>query len=468
MSRATVIVALVIAVLLGGATILLTSPSTPAAAPAAAPTLDFSPAAVTELRIQREGGPEVRVVRAADPGEWTLVGGTDGAGWPVMSTPVRAGLRLLSTLELESSGDGAPSLGEGTASITILLDDGARRTVRFGTRQLGGRVPAEISAPTGTASGWAPADLAAAFVTSGPQHWRDPAALPLAGPETSRIRLVSGDRSIALARVQGRWSLREPLAAPADPEAVGKLVAALAAARITDFLDDPAAARAAVGLDQPTASALLEADRRTIDGERVASRTVRQELHIGAPADLAGKTLFARVARASEGAGSDETLSRPVIVETGALASLSTDPTTYIARTALQMPAGDVAEVHVTLLPDAAPKVFRRDLDRWTVLDQQAGASPITAEQAAGLDRFLALLTDSKATGVRLTAPEDAEPVASAELRDLAGNPIATLRIGARPTTDSAAVTVDDGAVWRTYPADASEPTLRWLADLAR
>lgn len=472
MSRANVIVALVVALLLGGVTIFVTTYYSPPAAPPAAPMLDFAPAAVTEVRIARKDGSVQRLLRGAQPGEWRLVASdADGGGWPVMPTPVRAGLRLLSTLELETGGEKPPPLDEDAAAVAVVLDDGTERTVRFGSRPLGGRVPAEISTPDGTAQGWAGADLAAAFITSGPLHWRDPAALPLAGPETARVWLTSSDRSIALARVQGRWSVREPIAAPADPEVVGKLLAALAGARIVDFLDDPDAAALAAGLDPPTASAVIEADHRVIDGADVASRTVRNEMHVGSPADLAGKTLFARVVRSAEGGPSEgDVVIRTVVAETGSLASLSTDPAAYIARTAIQIPPGDVAEVR--LIPEVeegggSARTFRRELDHWTMLDAGGEPAQIPSERAAGIDQFLTVLAGTDAAGVQLAMPEGFEAVTTAELRDLSGNLVAAPKVGVVPAADGPALVVGAGDVWRTYAAEASEPVLRWLAELA-
>lgn len=462
MSRSTVIAALLLAVALAAAALFLLAPAVPP--PPTQAGMDFEPSAVAELAIARPGESPLRVVRGKTPSDWRVLTAADDAGWPVLTQRVRPALRILAgaTLahdpELQRPGPDAPS-------ITIRLDDGSERTLRIGKKHLAGRVPAELITPDTRAVGFIGADVAEAFINTGPLAWRDLALFPLAGPEAARIRVAASDRRIALTRVQGRWSLAEPLAAPADHDAVAKLIALLAAAKITDFIETPAEHdAAAAALATTTAEIHIEADARELTADTVRSRTVSNTLVVGSSGDLGGQRVFARLRRADEG-DPDAALDRLVSIERDSLNPVSTDPAFYLSKTAAQAQTSDVTTFSITLAHDnAAPTSFRRGLDGWTRADQ---ATPIVPEDAAGVTAAAALLTGAPATRILLAAPDNAGPLARVEMSTLAGDPLAPIDLALLVTPEGPSLAAQTGQVWRVYAAKHAEPVLRWLERLA-
>lgn len=446
MSKATVIVALVIAVVLAAAALLLTRGDPQALPPG--PVLGLEAARVREVRTERAGGRFESADRNPG-GEWVITIGAGAAShaWPAEPTRVRAALRILSTLEFDRPADRGDAVGADAATVRIVLDDGSERMIRFSPGALAGRVLAEVERPDGKVTGWVDTGVRDMLVTSGPREWRDTAALAIT-PDISRIIVQGQAGTVSLARVQGRWALREPFQEPAEPDSIARLSSTLAGITVTDFLDDGAPAH--TGLDTPGATLIVEADVR--DSESAPIRTVRQSLLAGAAADLAGNGIFAAVERAGT--------ERTVVVSAASLAAISTDPAAYVARRAVQ--AGDAGQVVIEHA--GGQRTYARTIDGWERRTPEAG--PVPPAEAQRLGALLDLLTKTPAETVLTAAPSGLEPLAMVYLKSLGGADLASVEIGRVTGADGALrLVVAGGPVWRVYGKSDGDAVLRWLAE---
>src|SRR5688500_10795115 len=104
MSKVGVIVALLVAIVLGGVALLVMSKGKPAQ-DAGGALLDFDPADAVEFRVSRADGSFEAVRRGGGSADWSVVvagpGGTESGTWPAAGEQVRPALRILSTLSFE-------------------------------------------------------------------------------------------------------------------------------------------------------------------------------------------------------------------------------------------------------------------------------------------------------------------------------------------------------------------------------
>ncbi len=432
MSRIGVIVALALAGALAVLAMLVLRPR-PTQAPA--PLLQFDPARAVALEFRPDAGSPTRVQRQPD-GEWTLAPlDRPNEAWPAAATQVRAALRILSRLTPTRTSDESPPRA---SEIRVVLDDARTLTLRVGANALAGQVLAERTGPD-AARGWIGAELV--DVIRDVPAWRDVAALPGIGPETSRITLHSASGSLALARVQGRWALREPVAAPADAQAVARLVSRLSSTRIEEFLNAPAPPEA--GLDSPQAQATIEGDLRDPNNP-AAITTIRRTLSIGRTKDLSSKSAYARI----EGVGSSP---RDAVISASTLAELTTDPAAYVSRVSLAVPPAEIGAI--TLTAPSWSRTFQRTLDGWTLSTGTGQPATRIPDQ----DPVLAQLLDSLAVANCEQAQVAGAPSSGirAEISSAAGTPIASLTLAAQPSANGQIdrLVVANGPVLRSYSA---------------
>ncbi len=464
MSKVGVIVALLVALLLTGAAMLLGGRGK-APAPTG-PLLGLDPARVVEVRLTRADGRFEAVRKGTASGTWDVVLGGTGAerAWPADPARMRAALRILSTLEAADRPVDA-KVESGAPEVRIGLDDGTSRAMRVSSRTLGGHVLIEVSGVPSSPrarGAWVGSDVGAMLSQTGPREWRDHSAMPGIGPDASRITLKGEKGTLSLARVQGKWGLRQPVQEAADPEAVGRLLAVLGNIAVTDFLDDGPPDR--TGLDKPIAELTIESDQRDEAGKlQTTSRTLR----VGQQADIAGKTVFAAVPTAGDPAG------RTVIVSAEGLSGLTTDAAAYISRRSIQAAPADIGYLVVTPA-GGSPRQFQRELEGWASVDPAGSTTPCTKADADAIAGVINLLTQLPADAVEVSSSwpaawgqQPTQPIALIDCLSAGHTPVGRVGVFSAPPdgkTKVSPVVVMSGKAWRRYADDASSPLMAWLA----
>jgi hypothetical protein len=402
--------------------------------------------------VTRPDGSVEAVKPGATPGEWLieLKRGDQTSTWPAAANNVRAAFRLLSNIPASRRADAQSAIAADATKVSIDTGAGVPMTFRLDGHALAGNVLAAAESPIKGAPVWIDASYADMLVRAGPREWRDAQALPGVA-DVSRLTLVSGPTTIALGRVQGRWSLRQPIVEPADSDAISRLASGLASIQILDFLDSGPPDAAHTGLSSPTALITLETDRR--DPETAQSRTEAVTITLGEPSDMSGKGIFALLARPG-------LPPRTVIVSADPIAAISRDPAAYVARRAVPAPAADVGAVTV------GERHFFRTVDGWrTAPSADPKSLPLAPPDAEALAGLLKLLTESSADRIAIdpTPPSQSTVI---ELKNIGGDPIAalTMALESDPATHKPVVLVRSGSVVRRYASSDAVSTYRWVS----
>lgn len=451
--------------------------------PPGSPVLSFDPAAVRSMTVTTPDGRKDTIIRAEGE-SWSLVIGSTTANpsaaaaapWPV--APSRAGpiVRLLSEMRAAAEPDPKAEVGESPTVVRLALSDRTARQLTFSDRTLGGTVlvlATTVPSPTSgagseetTMRAMVTANVLNALRNPGPRGWRETAAVPDAGPDVSRIILQSDQRTITLARLQGKWHLRQPVSAPARADRVAGVLGALARVTITDFLDDRSPTAPLTGLDAPALKITLETDK---PGAAAGSptQTARVELSVGGPSDSTGKHLFAKI---RDGNGPE----RIVAVDALQLSqTLSADPVAYISPTVTQVDPADAGMVILSAAPPPAAgakgpptpsptdRRLKRHLGNWSDVMADGKESMLAEADASSVNEFLAMLGAKPATSVVLTVPPGCVRIGYLSLATLDGGPLDVIEIG----IISGGVVFKSGDVYRTQPSDSLQRFFReWLA----
>ncbi len=462
MSKTGVIVALLVAIVLAAAALLVGGRGRGQASPMG-PLLAFDPARVAELRVTRSDG-RFEAVRRGEPGMWDVVLGGVGEerAWPADPARMRAALRILSTIESDQDADHNAAVEPGAAQVLLTLDDGSSRSIRISSRNLAGKVLLEVSTGPSkqTRSAWVNNEVGEMLIGTGPREWRDRAALPGLGPDVVRISLKGAAGTVSLARIQGRWGLREPVQEAAEPEAVAKLLSALGNVQVMDFLDDGVASPERTGLDKPVAELTIESDQRDADGK---NHTLTRSLRVGQQADIAGKAVFARLESGSS--------PRVVQVAADALSSLTTDPGAYVSRRAVQAPAADIGGIRIDPASGTARR-FERGIEGWMEVGDAGAKTRVGNADAAGIEAFLTLVSQTPADviGIGEAWPVAWNPagrkLATVSLSSQGGVPITQVELldAALSTKGGRQIVLHSGPTWRVYSAEAAGPAAAWIA----
>lgn len=399
MSERSVITAVTVALImlglwLGVDTLTRTTPPQPA------PLLNFDPANVDRLETSSDDG-RAWVEREdwLGSGRWVIHWGQAGPAqtWPAEDTRVRAALRVLATSTIEP---GEPPAQEG-ATLTLRTTDGSVHTVTFDDRPVGGRIAVRTTSKGVTITGLTDASLFDAFVKTGLLPWRDPSVIGLGSTGPSRVFVEAGNDAIAFARREGRWSLLEPIAVPADPDAAAeflRVVSSLDADRFVESID-PSDDR--TGLAQPLARVEAEFDVRLSTSEGPQSRMVRQSLTVGGATDLSGTSVYALVEwKRIQSTGPTETIVGPVVValSTEALNKLSVRPEPFIAKASTLLLPASIQEI--TLATDSRSVRFERLRTAWAIKSETL--LPVDTQT---LNDLIALLAEKPADRVAVGEP---------------------------------------------------------------
>jgi len=468
MSTKAVIAWLLVAVVLGLGVVFVLRPKGAGGASGGVTigdrVLAFGPSAVRKLTVGPVGG-MADVLERADSagGEWLLrLGGPAAApiAWPVPGAQADNLLAIMAESRAAALPEKGGELGQTPTEVQIERADGGPITLRMAERTIGGMGLVEITTrgeggKTVVARAMVDDQLHRLLRDRNVRNWRDRTAMPWARGEVSRVRLESSNKALYLGRLEGRWSLREPVASPADQGAVGQMLATLAGVEITEFIDDGAPG-IATGLDEPSARVLVEIDRleNKPGQDKPTVATVHHTLDIGGRADAGGERLFAAI----DG-------DRIVKINASGLAKLSLDPSTYLSPFPTSVTPASVGMMVLDRLdqqgvPTEDGRILKRSMDRWVELGTSgAGETPkaLPDDEMKDVAAALAFLTGSDVQSstrpeTRLAAPEAYRAGARISLRSMDDAPLAEVEIGL--STVSALAAVRTGNVYRVYPLD--------------
>lgn len=474
MSRAGLIVSLVAAAVLTLVAAYLYGPAGAGASPgeraARVALIPFDAQQATALEVEYPDASAVRAERAGRTLDWWIViepADRPARVWAASQASVRTALRLLGTLEPVTP-ESAGAIERPGATVTLETPDDTF-SLDLAPRTVGGKGLVSANVPgTGPIVATVPAEVHDLAMNPGPAIWRERLAVPgLAGAgvgEISRVQLRAGDRALLLTRVQGRWSLfpdadQSVPGIEADPEAVQRLLAAVAQTGIARFIDEPTPDDV-TGLDAPTATITLVSTRRLASGER---RDRNRTLRVGRAVGLSDETLFATLddSDAASVAGPD---AEPQLfaVDGAALATLPMLPSAYVSPIAVVASAGDVGEV--VLRPEGQPPLeLTRTLDGWRRVADDEQRVP-TPDERRVAEQVIALATRTPGTPAMRNGAAWA-PIGTVELRALGGAPLASFDLGLATGSEGQPdrVVLADDRVARTYPPEAANAIIAWL-----
>jgi len=452
MSIKAIIGAVVLAMVLIIAAFFLNRAQPTGTTPAAADErqlLDFRPRDVVRIIVST---PDATHTAARDDDlNWHYLTSNDEQ-WPaVISSQVLGALGDFSALEsLNVAKD--REIPDDASSIRVELIDGTVATVRFSREALGGKLLATVKKTDGSdeSSGIAEtvhlvdSNSILPLAVPGPAGWRVANALH-GVRDSSRITLETTSEMIQLAKMDGRWTVRSPVSARANSEAMESLLETLALLDVTRFVESNPPSRSAAGLETPRLSITLERDVRTTDDEgRTRSRVESTSLLLGDPTDASGRFLFA---------SPSPTSSLVMEVPSDRITQISTAPRNYLALTASQLAKEDVGLITVrTGYDTVTERGFRRHRGEWREMLPDGDSKSI---DTALLDELLAFVVEE---------PGEPEPASTDEmisagrvtLHDASGRPLESIDFG---YTADRTVFARSGAVDVLY-YDFSPPAL--------
>ncbi len=440
--------------------------------------LSFKPGEVERIVVSTPGQPRQVIEKPTNSksilgadAEWQLV--IDGAKqgesaaqpWPLESAKMQSLLRVLS--EMRAAAVPAAGMELGAATIAEIFLTG-NRTIKLSLaeRTLAGTGLIQIDAPPAAgARALVPDQIHAVFTDPGARGWRDPFPLGGIAPDASRIRIEGKGKPLVLGKIDGKWSLREPVQAPADPVAVQRLLGALGKISIADFLDSGVAA-ANSGLEKPMGSVTIEADRRTIPPgatePKISTDTVT--LSLGGAADAAVSRLYCSVGG-----------TRTVLINAASVRDIGADPGAVVWAHPLRETPSDIGTIAITLMKPiaatSAEKSFKRADGRWVQVIADNADVPLAAREQRDVDALLVMLTGAQigsASGeeakplprpvATIDAPVGYQVLGSIAVGSLAARPIETLEFA---IAEKDVIVVRTGPVYRVYGANALPELLR-------
>ncbi len=480
MSTRAVIISLVVAVALGLAAYILLRPEhgrpNLSVVAIGEPIIDLDTAAVKSMRVSVPGEPDQLVERVPAPasGQWRLVisGAAANGTWPVLPERPTGLLRVIASVRAVAEPEKDATIGADPVVVSLTLSDGSIRTMRLASRTLGGTGLVEIDPAPGSPSSasvrraMVDDTLYRSFRSPGPRGWRDPAVLPGSAAEASRIRLENMDRSLVIARVEGRWRLNQPVSCDADEGAVTRLARALDGLQITDYLDGRTPDAATTGLGSPVARIVLETDRRVDaapgtgkpDSDGMSVQTTSREVVAGLPADSRAQTRYARL-------GQDGPV--VIIAATGLTTGLF-DPAQYASPIAATSPAADIGTIvleaadppsgSAAAAPSGVNRTLVRRLETWVQAAPTGEETPLTPADVKAVQDLLVFLTKKPAASVTLERPAAYMTLGRISTRSLGCQPLGVLEIGSSDGSSLILFSHSPGAgerrgVFRVYPA---------------
>jgi hypothetical protein len=479
MSMKAVIVWLLLAVVLGVVVVVLVFMQPGGAKPSnivpvGDRVLSFIPGEVEQIVVRPAGQPRQIVEKA--PGakgilgadaDWQLriepvkAGEATLPPWPLVSAKLQSLLRVLSEMRAVALPAAGMELGQPTI-VEIHLSGNRVITLSLAERTLAGTGLVEVDAPPAKVMRTLVNDqIHGVFTNPGPREWREPFPFGGIAPDASRIQIHGKGKPLVLGKVEGKWSVREPVQAPADPAAIQRLLANLGHISVADFLDDGVTG-STTGLDKPAGTITIEADRRSMPQgatePKISTDTVT--LAVGGAADSAVTRLFCSINGG-----------RIVLLNSGAIRDIGTDASTVIWPHPLREAPADIGRIAITLahpIPaTTAEKTLRRSEGRWVQEIENNADVPLTSKDQLDVQALLLCLTGAEG-GTPSSQPSTREPPAiphptisieapggyrvlgTITVGSLAGQTIETLELGA---AEKDIVVIRTGAVYRAYAA---------------
>ncbi|OAB60371.1 hypothetical protein AY599_15125 [Leptolyngbya valderiana BDU 20041] len=456
MSTKPVIIALSAAIAIVVASTWLLRPPSASTALQPQSVLDVDAASIVSFETRGAAGKGARIERVLTG--WQLVS-PDGPPWAVEDGRARAAARILADLQ----GRPVDEPQSAPVAMTLTIEDARGRTMSLGLREpvVGGQRIVDRIDVDGVLQRFAIDEpLYEAFVETGLPAWRNAGLLGALPGRPARLELARGSSRLELARVDGQWSLRAPVATRANEQGIESLLQAIARLWVERF-DEPAPP--AVQAQDPV-TITIEADRSEPgdDPTRPVRITERLTLTLHGPADTGGRLTLVGVSREqafrTAGAAVEYLGATHVAVDLEPLQNVTLEPRGYVAPTALD---GDASMIARLTLDE---RTYERTASGWSEQGRD-----LAVERAAALDALAALLTTTTMTGVELTdAPT---PTGSASrpvtitAATIAGEPLTppgglVLRVVQTPSGASGALVIGDG-VTREYTDAASTATAR-------
>ncbi len=470
MPKAAVLVALVIAVSLSVIAYLTLHRPPP-------PVLnsrllsDVDPAQVDSVRVLPADGQLIEFRAGREGVEWFVTSGLpaerfETTPWPASASRVRAAIRLLCDLKVESPRDdaiGAEAKATSVGLSSTELGKMGTALVRIAEGSVAGRTNI-VRTGIGTAS--AESNFAQAFAMTDLSLWREPLVFSLSPQDWSRVEISGKDSAIVLSRVGRAWALQKPVVSSADSVAVDKAVKALSGATMVRFVEKPEP-DVLKSFDNPVAIVTTEFERREQAGDKVQRRAIVQELRVGPPADVAGTTVLCRASAWSRDLSTNSTtpLWGPaiVVVDASALANLASDPASYVSRVSLRAPLADVFQIAISDRADtnSKPRAFARTAGGW----RPVGAVTITPDEAKNLQLFLSLFGEERASKVTLKLAETWTPTTQVAFKSSEGVVVQELSLGvvrAAGTNATTGLVTFDGTAYRVYESKQITGLAEW------
>lgn len=451
MSRSAMVISLLLVLALSIVGVaLLIAPTNATTTGDAGSLLRLDPSQVETIRVESIAGNEASVVTRTPAGGWTIHlesgGGASTEPWPAQPTAVRAMVRALCDLRDESAESASrfetiePALG-----VEITVAGGETHRVSFDSSTLGGRRLIEVD---GRRTGAIDDQIFRALTSPGPASWRVKSPLTSVGERTSRIALRAPGQGagVDLARIEGRWFLRQPVQSRANDAAATELLGAVGSLTIERFLDRPGVLNPTqTGLSSPRLTVRVEEDQRAMnpDDGQIRTTTRTQTLAIGGPADLSGKLVYASI-------NDGETL---VVLNIEPIESVSLTGERYLSAVAAETIGPNIGALSVRIAGQPEAR-YERGIENWRLLD--ATGATLGDAPTAPITALLAALTETPATGLSTEPPETYRPIASITLYDFGGGPMETIEAG---VLERGALVLRSGQVFRVYE-EAETPSL--------
>lgn len=414
------------------------------------PLLAFAPSTVRAIEVTPIGESTPQRIERTDSGWRLTIDSADGStpSWPVQSAQVRGLLAVLARATPIAAAAGR-DLPIGALTLRLDLANGQRLSLRLADRAVGGRRIAQVGTE---APVYIDTPIYEALTSPGPLGWRDTSVLRTIGADTSRVTIDRPAARVALARIGARWSMREPVRAPADPEAVADLITALVSLRVTRWIDGPAPE----GAFDAAMILTAERDRRSADDSGQPSVTSeRESIALGGPADVGGAERFIRLGdRGAVG-----------VVEGRDLDAVLRPPQAFLSRVPAPIQPSRIATIRIQREGGAAEPIERsltRTLDGWRDSANDADAAQTAEELIHLLTRRPADRVSLSADESRRDEPDTADRQSLVTIIGFDGGPLVTLRLALRAGGLDAR---RDGALWRYDDTPAPEALVAPIKD---
>jgi Domain of unknown function (DUF4340) len=473
MSKAGVIVALVMAVALAVAAAIVLGPQTPTTT--GGPLLPVQPSQIVAIHVNTVAGRDQSIEREIRGG-WVFVA-DDGGRWPIDRTAIDNALRLLVALNAEREGEGGDGGDDWKAwpGFDVTLETNEVWRLRCEPTVIGGSRSVHVRPPDDEAfTARVEGEILTALIETGVGAWRIKRALPDVSPDTTRIRLESPSQTVQLVRRGGRWRLIEPVAVAADDAKAQMLLRYLAGVEVNRFVASDAD-RASLGLDDPISVAVLE--REIVSGTQgnMVRKTERRRLVVGGAADVAASRFSAEVTRTLVGPDGtvEEKSSTIVEVTAKSLGRIVSAPTPYVSRRVAEVAAANVGAITIRTL--AGDVRFDKTIDGWfrREVDAETAATPprqpegdrtrVLIEGERRLAALLGQLCETDARSVGIGTRVDAQELCEITLGSLGGQPLETMTLS---TTGPGEIIAIKGEVYWVLAGNLDE-VLSWLLEQA-